>query len=42
MYFLSQSVYFTMNQKINVETDIIKDLSTTENINKDLNTIAEQ
>jgi len=31
-----------MNQKINVETDIIKDLSTTENINKDLNTIAEQ
>jgi len=31
-----------MNQKINVETDVTKDLSTTEDVNKDLNTITEQ
>jgi len=31
-----------MNQKINVKTDITEDLNTTENVNKDLNTIAEQ
>ncbi len=42
MYFLSQSVYFTMSQKISVETDVTKDLSTTENVNKDSDTTAEQ
>jgi len=42
MYFLSQSVYFTMSQKISVETDVTEDLSTTEDVNKNLNTITEQ
>jgi len=41
-YFLLQSVYFTMNQKINVETDVTKDLSTTEDVNKDLDITTEQ
>ena len=31
-----------MNQKINVKTDVTEDLSTTEDVNKDLNIIAEQ
>jgi len=31
-----------MNQKISVETDVTKNLNITENVNKDLNTTAEQ
>jgi len=42
MYFVLQSVYSTMNQKISVETDVTEDLSTTEDVNKDLNIIAKQ
>jgi len=31
-----------MSQKINVETDVKENLNTTEDVNKDLNTIAKQ
>ena len=42
MYFLSQSVYFKMSHKINVETGVTEDLGTTEIIDKNSDTIAEQ
>jgi len=41
-YFLLQLVYFTMNQKINVETDVTEDLNITEDVNKNSKTITEQ
>ena len=41
-YFLLQLIYSTMSQKISVETDVTEDLSTTEDVNKDSNTTAEQ
>jgi len=42
MYFLSQSVYFKISHEINVETGVTEDLGTTEIINKNSNTTAEQ
>jgi len=41
-YFLSQSVYFKMSHKINVEAGVTEDLDTTEIINKNSDTTAEQ
>ncbi len=42
MYFLSQSVYFKMSHKINVEAGVTENLDTTEIIDKNSNTITEQ
>jgi len=42
MYFLSQSVYFKMSHEINVEAGVTEDLGTTEIIDKNSDTIAEQ
>jgi len=41
-YFLSQSVYLKMSHKINVETGVTEDLGTTEIIDKNSDTTAEQ
>jgi len=41
-YFLSQSAYFKMSHKINVEAGVTEDLDTTEIINKNSDTTAEQ
>jgi len=42
MYFLSQSVYFKIDHEINVEVGVTEDLGTTEIIDKNSDTIAEQ
>jgi len=42
MYSLSQSVYLKMSHKINVEADVTEDLDTTEIIDKNSDTTAEQ
>ncbi len=42
MYFLSQSVYFKMSHEINVEAGVTEDLGTTEIIDKNSDTTAEQ
>ncbi len=42
MYFLSQSVYLKMSHKINVEAGVTENLDTTEIIDKNSDTIAEQ